>query len=107
MKADACLCASQTLGRPLVSDVQDSGASRSFTVRLEPGQELATHQNAARVVITAVRGSGAITIGELDTRALTEGAFVQLEPNAPHAVVAGGEGLELFVALTPNCCGAC
>jgi quercetin dioxygenase-like cupin family protein len=107
MSPDACVCASNPLDRPVVSDLEHSPDRRSFTVHLDPGQQLPTHRNAARVVITAVRGCGAITIGELDTRALAEGTFVQLEPDAAHAIVAGAEGLELFVALAPNCCGAC
>lgn len=107
MKTDACMCVATPLSRPVVSEVDDGPAGRSFTVRLEAGQELPTHRNPARVVITAVRGCGAITIGELETRELCEGAFVQLEPNASHSVVAGANGLELFVALTPNCCDAC
>jgi quercetin dioxygenase-like cupin family protein len=107
MKPDACHCSSNPLDRPVVSGLERGPEGRSFTVRLDPGQELPPHRNAARVVITAVRGCGAITIGDLDTRALTEGTFVQLEPNAEHAVVAGSGGLELFVALVANCCGAC
>lgn len=107
MKSDACLCASNPSDRPVVSALHQDPDGRSFTVHLDPGQELPAHRNAARVVITAVRGCGAITIGDLDTRALTEGTVVQLEPNAEHAVVAGSDGLELFVALAPNCCGAC
>lgn len=107
MSPDACVCASNPLDRPMLSAPEHGPEGRSFTVQLDPGQELPAHRNAARVVITAVRGCGAITIGELDTRALAEGTFVQLEPNAVHAVTAGGEGLELFVAVAPNCCGAC
>lgn len=107
MKPDACVCASNPLDRPVVSDLDHGPEGRSFAVHLDPGQDLPTHRNAARVVITTVRGCGAITIGALDTRALTEGSVVQLEPNAAHAIVAGGEGLELHVALAPNCCGAC
>ena len=85
MKTDACMCVATPLSRPVVSEVDDGPAGRSFTVRLEAGQELPTHRNPARVVITAVRGCGAITIGELETRELCEGAFVQLEPNASHS----------------------
>jgi quercetin dioxygenase-like cupin family protein len=107
MSPDACACASNPLDRPVLSDPEHRPEGRSFTVHLDPGQELPAHRNAARVAITAVRGSGAITIGDLDARALTEGTVVQLEPNAAHAVVAGGEGLELFVAVAPNCCDAC
>lgn len=107
MKPDACHCHSNPIDRPVASDLERGPEGRSFTVHLDPGQELPPHRNAARVVITAVRGSGAITIGDLDTRALAEGTFVQLEPNAEHGVVAGADGLELLVALVANCCEAC
>lgn len=107
MTTDACMTAATPLDRPVVSALHDGPAGRSFTVQFQPGEELPTHRNASRVVITAVRGTGTITIGDHGTRVLREGTFVQLEPNAPHAVVAGGEGLELLVVLAPNCCGAC
>ena len=79
----------------------------TFTVRLDAGEILASHRHPARIVITAVRGSGVITTGEGESRVLGEGALVQLDPGAPHGVIAGAEGMELSIAVAPNCCEAC
>jgi quercetin dioxygenase-like cupin family protein len=93
--------------RPVVSDVEQGPNGRQFTVTFLPGQELPPHRNASKVVITAVDGSGEITVEGIGTRALPCGTFVQLEPNAEHAVVAGDQGLQLVVRLVANCCGQC
>jgi quercetin dioxygenase-like cupin family protein len=76
-------------------------------MQFEPGQELPTHRNVSRVVITAVRGAGSITVDDAGARILNAGDLVQVGPKAPHSVVAGPDGLELLVVLTPNCCGTC
>ena len=107
MSHDSCSCSKTPAGRPVVSGLAHGPAGRSFTLVLEPGQELPPHRNAARVVITAVHGSGAITVAGAGTRALVQGAVVRLDPDVGHAVVAGGDGLELLVALSPNCCESC
>lgn len=93
--------------RPTVSDVQDTALGRSFTITFEPGQSLPTHANPSRIVISVVRGSGAIALVNDPGRTIRQGDFVQLDPNEPHAVVAGGEGLELLVSLIENCCRMC
>jgi quercetin dioxygenase-like cupin family protein len=92
--------------RPVVTDVVDGPDGRQFTVTLAPGQRLPAHRNPSRVAITAVAGSGEITV-DGEVRALPPGTFVQLEPNVEHAVQAGSEGLELAVKQVCNCCEHC
>ena len=95
------------MGRPVVSDVEHGSHGRHFTVRFEPGQQLPPHRNPARVVITAVEGSGDITIAGHGMRCLSRGTVVQLDPDVEHSVVAGEHGLELLVQLIANCCEHC
>lgn len=94
-------------GRPVVSEVQHGPLGREFTVRFLPGDALPNHRNAAKVVITAVEGSGEITVAGEGVRELPSGAVVQLEPNVEHSVVAGPLGLELMVRLVTPCCEHC
>jgi len=90
-----------------VSGKQDTPLGKTFTITFEPGQFLPTHANPSRVVISVVRGSGTIALIADPGRRLWAGDFVQLEPNEPHAVTAGEDGLELLVSLVENCCGGC
>ena len=83
--------------RPAGSDVQDTALGRSFTITFEPGQSLPTHANPSRIVISVVRGTGAIALVNDPGRTIREGDFVQLDPDEPHAVVAGSERLVLLV----------
>ena len=107
MSIESCTVPATPIRRPVVSDLVTDETGRSFTVRFEPNQELAEHRNTSRVVLTAVRGSGTISVEGIGERALGEGSFVQLDANVLHAVVAGEAGLELLVALIPNCCETC
>jgi quercetin dioxygenase-like cupin family protein len=93
--------------RPVVSAVEEGPEGRQFTVTFQPGQRLPSHRNASRVVITAVEGNGEITVEGEGSLALPRGAFLQLEPNVEHSVVAGEAGLELVVRLVRNCCEHC
>ena len=93
--------------RPTVSELIDGADGRHFTVTFGPGQQLPQHRNASRVLITAVRGSGLVSIGDRPATTLIEGDRVQLDPDVPHAVVAGEDGLELTVHLIAGCCGVC
>lgn len=98
---------SQSPGRPVVSETVRTPTGSEFRIVFQPGQQLPPHQNAMRVVITAVAGSGVLTIGVDDDRRLQAGDAVRLEPNVLHAVTAGGDGLELLVVRTVSCCGVC
>lgn len=95
------------VSRPVVSDVHQGALGRQFTVTFKPGQHLPSHRNASRVVVTAVEGSGEITVAGAGVCDLPRGAFVQLEPNVEHSVLAGEAGLEVVVQLVPNCCEHC
>ncbi len=93
--------------RPTVSEVIEAPDGRHFTVRFGPLQSLPWHRNPARVVITALTGSGDITVDGVGACPLPAGASVQLDPNAGHAVIAGDDGLELRVDLIASCCNCC
>lgn len=93
--------------RPVVSEIEHGAHGRHFTVRFEPGQRLPPHRNPARVVITAVAGSGDIAIAGDGMRVLPRGAVVQIDPDVEHSVVAGDRGLELRVELIASCCEHC
>ncbi|MEP6591389.1 MAG: hypothetical protein ABJC19_09425 [Gemmatimonadota bacterium] len=92
--------------RPEVSEVTDSPEGRTFTVSFLPGQQLPTHTNPSRVVITAVHGCGEVLVRERN-EVLLAGASLVIEPSEPHAVTAGAEGLELTVLMVPSCCSMC
>ena len=54
-----------------------------------------------------LQGDGAITVDtDLPTRLVT-GSVVQVAANAPHALVAGEEGMLVEVHLVADCCSAC
>ena len=93
--------------RPTVSSTIEDVDGRHFTVTFAPGQELPRHKTASRILITAVRGSGTIALSDGPPAALTAGARVQLDPDVPHALLAGEEGLEITVHLIAGCCGVC
>ena len=93
--------------RPTVSGKEDTPLGKSFTITFEADQRLPTHSNPARVVISVVRGSGSIALTADPARSIAEGDFVQLEPNEPHAVTAGSDGLQLVVTMVENCCRMC
>lgn len=93
--------------RPIVSELEHGATGRLFSIRFESGQRLPPHRNAARVIMTAVAGSGEILITGDGMRVLPCGAVVQLDPDVEHSVVAGTHGLELRVELVANCCEHC
>lgn len=93
--------------RPVVSDKQDTPLGKAFRITFEAGQRLPTHANPSRIVISVVRGSGSITLTTDAERSLAQGDFVQLDPNEPHAVTAGDDGLEVLVTMVENCCRMC
>lgn len=93
--------------RPVVSRTIEGVDGRHFTMTFAPGQELPRHRNASRILITAVRGSGSISVAEGPATAVAEGERVQLDPDVPHSVVAGEDGLEITVHLIAGCCGVC
>ena len=93
--------------RPTISGTIEDADGRHFSVTFAAGQTLPRHRNASRILITAVRGSGTISLSDGPPAALAEGARVQLDPDVPHALVAGDEGLEITVHLIAGCCGVC
>lgn len=94
--------------RPIVSEVvKGSTGGSSFTVTFRPGQELPTHRNRSRIRINVLEGDGAITVdGDTPSRLVT-GTVVQVAPSAPHALVAGEEGMLIEVHLVADCCESC
>ncbi len=98
---------SSSPSRPTVHDKHDTPLGRAFRITFDAGQRLPTHANPSRIVISVARGSGIILLSADAERQLVQGDFVQLEPNEPHAVTAGNDGLELLVTMVENCCGMC
>lgn len=93
--------------RPTISDVIDGPDGRHFTISFGPGQKLPVHRNASRILITTVLGSGEFTLADGTVTVLSAGGIVQVDPDVPHAVVAGDDGLEITVHLIAGCCGVC
>ncbi|MES2305320.1 MAG: hypothetical protein V4558_07425 [Gemmatimonadota bacterium] len=93
--------------RPTISDVVEGPEGRHFTITFGPWQRLPTHRNASRILITAVRGSGSFSLSDGTAAALNTGGIVQVDPDVPHAVAAGEDGLEITVHLIAGCCGVC
>lgn len=98
---------SSPLNRPVVSRTIEDADGRHFTVTFAAGQELPRHQNSSRILITAVSGSGTISLSDGPPTALAAGDLVQLDPDLPHAIAAGDDGLEITVHLIAGCCGVC
>jgi quercetin dioxygenase-like cupin family protein len=94
--------------RPSISEVvKGPTGGSSFTVTFPPGQVLPTHRNRSRILINVIQGDGAITVdADLPIRLVT-GSVVQVAPHAPHALVAGEEGMLVEVHLVADCCAAC
>jgi hypothetical protein len=65
------------------------------------------HRNASRILIEVRQGDGTITVGEEPPVCLVLGNIVQLDPHAPHALVAGVEGMIVEVHLIADCCSTC
>jgi len=93
--------------RPTISGTIEDVDGRHFTVTFAAGQVLPRHRNASRILITALRGFGTISLSDGPPAELVKGARVQLDPDVPHALVAGEEGLEITVHLIAGCCGVC
>ena len=94
--------------RPTISEVvKGPTGGSSFTVTFLPGQVLPTHRNRSRILINVIQGDGAITVDADMPIRLAPGSVVQVAPNAPHALVAGEEGLLVEVHLVADCCAAC
>ncbi|MBA2292629.1 MAG: cupin domain-containing protein [Gemmatimonadales bacterium] len=96
-----------SIGHPKFSERRDTALGRSFAITFGPGQQLPTHTNPSRIVISVVRGSGNLALSTEQRRQLAAGDVVQLEPREPHGIAAGTDGLELEVTMVQNCCGAC
>ncbi|MEO5797820.1 MAG: hypothetical protein ABIZ70_08025 [Gemmatimonadales bacterium] len=107
MSPHAPLAASLTEVRPIVSDVIDGPDGKHFTVSFGPWQRLPSHRNASRLLITAIRGSGSFSLSDGTAAPLNSGGIVQVDPDVPHAVAAGEDGLEITVHLIAGCCGVC
>ncbi len=106
MSTEAPACAMPRPERPSVQVTEDPIAGRVSILTFLPGQSLPTHRNPSRVSIRVRQGAGRLTCGD-EERPLVEGDFVQLEPDAPHAVSAGDLGLVIEVSLVNACCAGC
>lgn len=93
--------------RPTISDLVRGPAGNQFTVTFGPSQVLPDHRNASRILITVTKGDGELTIADDGPRALRAGSCVQLDPDVPHALAAGPDGMVVEVLLVAACCPSC
>lgn len=94
-------------GRPTISELVRGPAGNSFTITFGPSEALPEHRNASRILITVSSGDGELTVEGDAPRALRTGACVQLDPDVPHSLAAGADGMVVEVLLVAACCPNC
>lgn len=81
--------------------LHDERSCRVAGFTLSPGQEVPVHTSASTVTVLVVEGAGTF-IGK-DTRiVLRAGQALVYEPNEPHGMIAGDEGLRFVAVITPG-----
>jgi quercetin dioxygenase-like cupin family protein len=93
--------------RPAISELVRGPLGNTFTITFAPGQELPSHRNPSRLLLTVRAGGGTITVDGSGPAVLALGACVQLDPDVPHALTADAGGMVVDVLLAAACCPSC
>lgn len=81
--------------------MHDEANSRIVFFALAPGQDVPVHTSSATVVVTVVDGFGTF-IGNDVRSSLKAGESVVYEPNEPHGMTAGEQGLRFVAVISPS-----
>lgn len=81
--------------------VHDEANSRIVFFALAPGQQVPVHSSASTVVVTVTHGSGTF-VGKDGESSLGNGESVVYEPNEPHGMTAGEQGLRFVAVIAPS-----
>lgn len=79
----------------------DSAECRLVAFTLAARQEVKVHTSSSTVLCTVVGGDGTF-VGSGDTVALAVGESVQYQPDEPHGMIAGANGLRFLAVITPG-----
>ncbi len=96
--------------RPVISDlIRHADGGSSFTISFTANQELPTHRNNSKVLISVLNGSGDIFVGDDAGVGVVAGKIVQIPANQPHSVTAGPNGMLIEVHLIneSDACSCC
>lgn len=93
--------------RPTMTNLVTAPEGRSFCLTFLPDQVLPDHRNRQRVRLESRRGAGTLTVAGAEPVRLAEGAAVQLEANALHALAATEGPWEVAVTVLADCCPGC
>ena len=81
--------------------MHDEPNCRIVFFALGPRQDVPVHTSGATVVVTVVEGSGTFT-GSNAHASLKAGESVVYEPNEPHGMTAGEQGLRFVAVIAPS-----
>ncbi|HEY0304347.1 MAG TPA: hypothetical protein VGC44_05205 [Longimicrobiales bacterium] len=81
--------------------VHDEANSRVVFFALAPGQQVPVHTSASTVVVTVTHGSGTF-VGQDSKSSLAIGESAVYQPNEPHGMTAGEQGLRFVAVISPS-----
>jgi quercetin dioxygenase-like cupin family protein len=81
--------------------IYDAAECRLVAFTLAPNQAVQVHTSTSAVLCTVLSGSGKF-LGDRDGALLQPGDSVEYEPNEPHGMVAGANGLRFMAVITPG-----
>jgi len=81
--------------------MHDEPNSRIVFFALAPGQDVPVHTSHSTVVVTVTHGSG-IFAGKDGSAPLTTGETIAYEPDEPHGMTAGENGLRFVAVISPS-----
>ena len=78
--------------------VANSDSLKAILFGFAAGQELSEHTAAMPAILHFLQGTAVLTLGA-DTMNVTEGSWVEMEPNLPHSIVAETDVVMLLIML--------